>query len=54
METTRKIEKTFDTVKMMRDIRDQISLETKGMSLEQLKIYIQTRIKQSNHKPVGA
>lgn len=52
MEAT-KIKKTFDSVKMMREIRDKISLETKGMTLEQLKLYIQNRIKESNFKPVG-
>ena len=52
METINK-EKTFDTVKMMREIRDKISIETKGMTLAELKLYIQTRIKESNFKPVG-
>ena len=45
--------KTFDAVKMMRDIRDKISVETKGMTLAELKLYIQTRIKESKFKPVG-
>ena len=45
--------KTFDAVKMMRDIRDKISVETKGMTLDELKSYIQTRIKESKFKPVG-
>ena len=48
-----KKEKTFDAVKMMREIRDKISIETKGMSLTELKSYIQSRIKESNFKPVG-
>jgi hypothetical protein len=52
METTKK-EKTFDTVKMMREIRDKISAETKGMTLAELKLYIQARIKESKFKPVG-
>jgi hypothetical protein len=52
METT-KTEKTFDAVKMMREIRDKISLETKGMTLAELKSYIQNRIKESNFKSVG-
>ena len=52
MKTIKK-EKTFDAVKMMREIRDKISIETKGMSLAELKIYIQHRIKESNFKPVG-
>ena len=52
METIKK-EKTFDAVKMMREIRDKISAETKGMSLAELKSYIQNHIKESNFKPVG-
>ena len=52
METIKK-EKTFDTVKMMREIRDKISIETKGMTLAELKLYIETRIKESNFKPIG-
>ena len=50
---TNKKEKTFDAVKMMREIRDKISAETKGMTLAELKLYIQTRIKESNFKPIG-
>lgn len=46
-------EKTFDAVKMMREIRDKISVETKGMTLVELKLYIQTHIKESKYKPVG-
>ena len=45
METTKK-QKTFDAVKMMRDIRDKISLETKGMTFEELKAYIEKKLKQ--------
>ena len=45
--------KTFDAVKMMREIRDKISVETKGMTLAELKLYIQNRIKESKFKPVG-
>jgi hypothetical protein len=52
METSKK-EKTFDSVKMMREIRDKISIETQGMTLAELKLYIQARIKESNFKPVG-
>ena len=40
MEPTKK-QKTFDAVKMMRDIRDKISLETQGMTFEELKVYIE-------------
>ena len=52
METIKK-EKDFDAVKMMREIRDKISLETKDMTLEELKLFIQNRIKESKFKPVG-
>lgn len=37
--------KTFDTVKMMREIREKISDETQNMTLEQLKKYIADRLK---------
>ena len=43
METT-KATKTFDAVKMMRDIRDKISAETQNMSFEELKAYIKKEI----------
>ncbi|MBM3414685.1 MAG: hypothetical protein FJY16_07110 [Bacteroidetes bacterium] len=33
--------KSFDTVKMMRNIRDNISQETQGMSMKELKAYIE-------------
>lgn len=52
METNKK-EKTFDAVKMMREIRDKISAETQNMSFEELKQYIETRIKKSGLKPIG-
>lgn len=52
METKEKT-KTFDSVKMMRDIRDKISEETQNMTLEQLKKYISDRLKNSNLKTVG-
>ncbi len=39
METIKK-EKAFDAVKMMREIRDQISAETENMTFEELKAYI--------------
>ena len=39
METIKK-EKAFDAVKMMRKIRDKISAETKNMTFEELKAYI--------------
>ena len=37
---TKKEEKDFDTVKMMREIRDKISKETMDMSFEELKKYM--------------
>ncbi|WP_295650785.1 hypothetical protein [uncultured Mucilaginibacter sp.] len=49
METIKK-EKTFDAVKMMRDIRDKISLETQDMTFSELKEYIQSQIKQGKAK----
>jgi hypothetical protein len=50
---TEKKEKSFDAVKMMRDIRDKISSETQSMSFEELKEYIQVQIQQSGLKPIG-
>ncbi|WP_317899935.1 hypothetical protein [Aurantibacillus circumpalustris] len=52
METNKKT-KTFDAVKMMREIRDKISSETSGMTFEELKAYIETHIKKSGLKSVG-
>lgn len=49
---TNKKEKTFDAVKMMRDIRDQISSETSGMSFEELKAYIKQKL-ANNTKLIG-
>ena len=39
--------KTFDSVKMMRDIRDQISAETQHMSFDELKEYIKGQLAKS-------
>ncbi len=47
-----KTKKTFDAVKMMRDIRSKISTETKDMSFDQLKKYISDRIKNSELKNI--
>lgn len=52
METSKK-KKTFDAVKMMREIRDRISAETQNMSAEQLKAYIKAKLADSKVKPVG-
>ncbi len=43
--------KTFDAVKMMREIRDKISDETQNMTLDQLNIA--DRLKQSQLKTIG-
>jgi hypothetical protein len=48
-----KNEKSFDAVKMMRDIRDKISSDTQNMTFEELKNYIESRIKASGLKPIG-
>jgi hypothetical protein len=52
METIKE-KKTFDAVKMMRDIRDKVSSETQNMTFAELKEYIQTKIKESKLKPIG-
>ena len=46
MKTIKK-EKTFDAVKMMREIRDKISLETQDMTFIELKAYMQAKIQES-------
>lgn len=52
METTKK-EKTFDAVKMMREIRDQISVETQDMNFDELKAYIKSKLAKSKTEMVG-
>lgn len=52
MESKRRT-KSFDAVKMMREIRNKITDETQGMTLDQLKKYIADRLKQSKRKPIG-
>lgn len=42
--------KAFDAVKMMRDIRDKITEETQGMTLEQSKKYIADRCASKHSK----
>ncbi|MBK9332421.1 MAG: hypothetical protein IPM96_08515 [Ignavibacteria bacterium] len=42
-----KINKDFDTVKMMRDIRDKISKETMYMNFEELKKFINERLEKN-------
>ena len=53
MKTIKKEEKTFDAVKMMREIRRRISEETSNMTLEELKKHIEIQMKKSGGKPVG-
>jgi hypothetical protein len=47
METnnSKKKVKEFDAVKMMREIRDKNNSETKDMSFEELRKYIDTKLK---------
>ena len=52
MEKNKK-EKKFDAVKMMREIRDKISIETQNMTFEELKAYIDNKLKESRAKLVG-
>jgi len=59
METTKKdqsaeqAEKQFDTVKMMRAIRDKISAETQNMTFDELKAYIKQKLADNKSKLVG-
>lgn len=46
-------EKTFDAVKMMRDIRDKINEETQNMTFEEMKVYIQQKLSDDKAKLVG-
>ena len=52
MKTIKK-EKTYDAVKMMREIRDKISYETQDMTFSELKAYIQKQLAESKLKPIG-
>jgi hypothetical protein len=45
--TLTKNSKTFDAVKMMRDVRNKISAETQHMAFAELKAYIQAQLKES-------
>ncbi len=45
--------KTFDAVKMMREVRDKIGSETQNMTFSELKKYIEKQMKDSKLKPVG-
>lgn len=44
---TKKKNKTFDAVKMMREIREKISAETQNMSFDELKRYIEARVQKN-------
>ena len=48
-----KKEKSFDAVKMMREIRDKVYTETQNMTFEQLKEYIKSKLVQGNAKLIG-
>lgn len=50
---TNKKEKTFDAVKMMREIRNQISIETENMTFEELKAYIKKQLSNKKTKLIG-
>lgn len=52
METIKK-EKQFDSVKMMREIRDKISSETQNMTFEELKAYINQQLADNKSKLIG-
>lgn len=49
METNKK-EKQFDSVKMMRDIRDKITSETQDMTYDELKTYIKQKLNDNKTK----
>lgn len=52
MVTTKK-KKSFDAVKMMREIRERISAETQNMTAEQIKAYIKSKLAENKVKPIG-
>lgn len=52
METTKE-KNQFDTVKMMREIRDQISAETQNMTFAELKAYIKQKFAENNTRLIG-
>jgi hypothetical protein len=49
-----KKDKTFDAVKMMRDVRVKISAETQDMGFEELQAYIKKQLLNNKTKLVGA
>lgn len=44
MKARKFVKKEFDAVKMMREIREKINSETKGMTFEQLRNYIDSKL----------
>jgi hypothetical protein len=46
-------EKSFDAVKMMRDIRNKVSAETKDMNFDELKEYIQKQLEYNKTQQIG-
>jgi len=50
---TKKKEKSFDAVKMMREIRDRLSVETENMTFQQLKDYIAQKLAERNMRIIG-
>lgn len=51
MKTTK--EKSFDAVKIQREIRDKIRAETENMTYEELKKYIEQQVSKNEIKPLG-
>ncbi|MFN5182970.1 MAG: hypothetical protein ACK5D5_08090 [Bacteroidota bacterium] len=45
--------KKFDSVQMMREIRDKISAETRDMSFEELQDYIKKKLAKRKTKLIG-
>jgi len=45
--------KSFDAVTMMREIRNQISIETQNMTFDELNAYIKKKLSENNTKLVG-
>lgn len=48
-----KEEKDFDAVKMMREARDKISVETQNMNFNELKEFIKLRLAESKSQLIG-
>jgi hypothetical protein len=50
---TNKNQKTFDAVKMVREIRDKISLDTQNMTYDQLREYIKAKLTENKTMLIG-